>query len=61
MKFAADRPYADPEAAARKLVEIAKFHRGGAARMFYELIMVRSKNRTAIPEEALSSGLLRHD
>jgi hypothetical protein len=23
MKFAADRPYADPEAAARKLVEIA--------------------------------------
>jgi hypothetical protein len=23
MKFAADRPYADPEAAARKLIEIA--------------------------------------
>jgi hypothetical protein len=23
MKYAADRPYADPEAAARKLVEIA--------------------------------------
>jgi hypothetical protein len=24
MKFAADRPYADPQKAARKLVEIAK-------------------------------------
>ena len=39
MKFATDRPYADPEAAARKLVEIANavepVHDG---RIFIELI-----------------------
>jgi hypothetical protein len=39
MKFAADRPYADPEAAARKLVEIANSVEAVQdGRIFIELI-----------------------
>ena len=39
MKFATDRPYADPEKAARKLVEIANsFEAGQDGRIYVELI-----------------------
>jgi hypothetical protein len=39
MKFASDRPYADPEAAARKLIEIANSVEAVQnGRMFIELI-----------------------
>ncbi len=39
MQFAADRPYADPEAAARKLIEIANsFEAVQDGRIFIELI-----------------------
>lgn len=39
MKFAADRPYADPEAAARKLIEVANaIDAGQDGRIFIEKI-----------------------